>query len=94
MTPKKNLIPVFEQQTPIEFTNKQLHIFWLPEEIKVEKDVQDVLVNFTPAEADPAHISAVHQEAFNDPNILALYYITSAAGVTGAKPEAECIACQ
>lgn len=50
MTPKKNLIPVFEQQTPIEFTNKQLHIFWLPEEIKVEKDVQDVLVNFTPAE--------------------------------------------
>ena len=49
---------------------------------------------FFPAEADPAHISAVHQEAFNDPNILALYYITSAAGVTGAKPEAECIACQ
>jgi hypothetical protein len=41
MTPKKNLIPVFEQQTPIEFTNKQLHIFWLPEEIKVEKAMVD-----------------------------------------------------
>ena len=37
--------------TPLdEFNTKQMHIFWLPEEIKVEKDIQDVLVNFTPAE--------------------------------------------
>ena len=33
-----------------DFKDKQLKIFWLPDEIKVEKDVQDVLVNFTPAE--------------------------------------------
>ena len=33
-----------------EFNNQQLKIFWLPDEISVDKDVQDVLVNFTPAE--------------------------------------------
>ena len=33
-----------------EFNTKQMHIFWLPEEIKVEKDIQDVLVNFSPSE--------------------------------------------
>ena len=33
-----------------DFADKQLKIFWLPDEIKVEKDIQDVLVNFTPAE--------------------------------------------
>jgi ribonucleotide reductase beta subunit family protein with ferritin-like domain len=32
------------------FTKQQLSIFWLPDEVKVEKDVQDVLVNMTPAE--------------------------------------------
>jgi len=35
---------------PVEFANQQLKIFWLPDEIKVEKDVQDVLVNMTEAE--------------------------------------------
>lgn len=33
-----------------EFTDKQLSIFWLPDEIKLEKDVQDILVNMTEAE--------------------------------------------
>jgi ribonucleotide reductase beta subunit family protein with ferritin-like domain len=33
-----------------QFTKKQLSIFWLPDEPKVEKDVQDVLVNMTKAE--------------------------------------------
>lgn len=46
----KHLIPVEEYKEPVEFANKQLHIFWLPDEIKVEKDIQDVLVNFTEAE--------------------------------------------
>lgn len=32
------------------FTKQQLSIFWLPDEVKVEKDVQDVLVNMTPQE--------------------------------------------
>lgn len=47
---QKHLIPVEENKEPVEFANQQLKIFWLPDEIKVEKDIQDVLVNFTPAE--------------------------------------------
>lgn len=46
----KYLLPIQEYNEPIEFANKQLQIFWLPDEIKVEKDIQDVLVNFSPAE--------------------------------------------
>ena len=34
----------------VDFTNKQLKIFWLPDEITVEKDVQDILTNMTEAE--------------------------------------------
>lgn len=34
----------------IEFADKQLSVFWLHNEVKVEKDVQDILVNMTPAE--------------------------------------------
>lgn len=33
-----------------KFTDDQLSIFWLPTEPKVEKDIQDILVNLTPAE--------------------------------------------
>lgn len=47
---KKHLLPVTEYKEPVEFANKQLEIFWLPEEIKVEKDIQDVLTNFSEAE--------------------------------------------
>lgn len=47
---KKYLLPVEENKEPIEFANQQLKIFWLPDEIKVEKDIQDVLVNLKPAE--------------------------------------------
>jgi ribonucleotide reductase beta subunit family protein with ferritin-like domain len=32
------------------FTKKQLSIFWLPDEVKVEKDVQDVLVHMSESE--------------------------------------------
>ena len=46
----KHLLPIEDRQEPIEFANKQLHIMWFPDEVKVEKDIQDVLVNFTPAE--------------------------------------------
>ncbi len=46
----KHLIPTEDDPIPVEFTDRQLKIFWLPEEINVEKDIQDVLVNFTPAE--------------------------------------------
>lgn len=47
---ERHLLPVEEYKEPVEFANQQLKIFWLPDEIKVEKDIQDVLVNFTPAE--------------------------------------------
>jgi ribonucleotide reductase beta subunit family protein with ferritin-like domain len=30
-----------------DFTKKQLSIFWLPDEPKVEKDIQDIMVNLT-----------------------------------------------
>lgn len=35
----------------IEFAAKQNSVFWLADEVKVEKDKQDLLVNMTPAEA-------------------------------------------
>lgn len=44
------LIPVETEKAPVEFANTQLQIFWLPDEIKVEKDIQDILVNCTEAE--------------------------------------------
>jgi ribonucleoside-diphosphate reductase beta chain len=46
----KHLLPIEENKEPIEFANQQLKIFWLPDEIKVEKDLQDVLVNFSESE--------------------------------------------
>lgn len=47
---------------------------------------------FFAADEDPAWIAEVHQEAFSDPNILALYYIYTQAGVQASK--GECEACQ
>jgi ribonucleoside-diphosphate reductase alpha chain len=47
---------------------------------------------FFAADESPAWISEVHQEAFTDPNILALYYIYTQAGVQASK--GECEACQ
>jgi ribonucleotide reductase beta subunit family protein with ferritin-like domain len=50
MTLSSHLNPANKVKFPIDYANTQLKIFWLPDEIKVEKDVQDVLVNMTPAE--------------------------------------------
>lgn len=47
---KKHLLPIYEEKFPIELAEKQMHIFWLPDEVKVEKDIQDVLTNFSEAE--------------------------------------------
>jgi len=47
---EKHLLPIEEYKQPIEFANDQLKIFWLPDEIKVEKDIQDILTNFSEAE--------------------------------------------
>lgn len=48
---------------------------------------------FFAAEERPEWISEVHQHAFEDPNILGLYYIYTQAGI-GAAKETECVACQ
>ena len=47
---------------------------------------------FFSADEEPSWISEVHQEAFEDPNILALYYVYSMSGVQGSKD--LCEACQ
>ena len=44
---------------------------------------------FFAADEDPAWIAEVHQEAFVDPNILALYYVYTQAGVQASKGECE-----
>jgi len=47
---------------------------------------------FFGADEDPSWIAEVHKEAFEDPNILALYYIYTQAGVQASK--GDCEACQ
>ena len=42
----KRTIPVNPDPQIIKFNDDQLAVFWPPDEIKVEKDIQDVLVNF------------------------------------------------
>ena len=49
-TLKEHLIPTKKYPVIQKFCDDQMKLFWLPTEIKVEKDIQDVLVNFTPAE--------------------------------------------
>ena len=48
---------------------------------------------FFSADEKPEWIAEVHKEAFEDPNILALYYIYTQAGI-GASSGDECLACQ
>lgn len=47
-TPSESFVVRFPQAE--EFTNKQLSVFWLPNEIKVEKDVHDIYTNLTESE--------------------------------------------
>lgn len=44
----ESYLTVYKQ--PEIFRDEQLKIFWTADEIKVEKDVHDILTNFTPAE--------------------------------------------
>lgn len=48
---------------------------------------------FFAAGEDPKYIADVHKTAFEDENILALYYVYSRAGVQASKDRAECEAC-
>jgi ribonucleoside-diphosphate reductase beta chain len=47
---EKYLLPIYERQEPIEFAEQQLKVFWTADEVNVDKDIQDVLVNFTESE--------------------------------------------
>ena len=47
---------------------------------------------FFSADEDEGYISEIIQEAWEDPEILAVYYSYSQAGVTASKD--ECVACQ
>lgn len=47
----EHLIPSTEEFPAIEeFITKQMDIYWLPTEVKTEKDIHDVLTNFSEAE--------------------------------------------
>ena len=48
------LLPISTHPEAVKFANEQLNVFWLPDEISVEKDIQDVLTNFTEAEKHAA----------------------------------------
>jgi ribonucleoside-diphosphate reductase alpha chain len=50
------------------------------------------LNTFFGANEDPKWIAEVHKEAFEDPNVLAMYYIYTQVGVQASK--GECVACQ
>lgn len=41
----------FDYPEALEFADKQMSIFWTAHEINVEKDIQDIRVNMTEAEA-------------------------------------------
>lgn len=49
---------------------------------------------FFAAGEDPKYIANVHKEAFEDENILALYYVYSMAGVQASKDRTDCEVCQ
>lgn len=54
MTPRitqKKTAYVFDYPEAAKFAETQMDIYWLPTEIAVEKDVQDLRANMTPAEA-------------------------------------------
>jgi ribonucleoside-diphosphate reductase beta chain len=46
----KHLLPINTYKEPIEFADQQMKVFWQADEPKVEKDIQDILVNFTESE--------------------------------------------
>lgn len=48
LTPTESFVICYPEA--VEFANKQLSIFWLPDEIKLEKDIHDIAVNLTEAE--------------------------------------------
>ena len=48
ITPKT--IYTMDYPVAVEYANTQMEVFWHPEEIEVEKDLQDLKTNFTESE--------------------------------------------
>lgn len=105
---KKHLQEITDQQGSVQhvgwLTDKEKAVFKTAFEINQKAvirlasarsryiDQWQSLNLFFAADEDPSWIAEVHQEAFEDPNILGLYYIYTQAGVQAAK--GECEACQ
>jgi ribonucleoside-diphosphate reductase beta chain len=47
---ENKLVPIETEKAIVKFAEDQASVFWLPDEIKVEKDIQDILVNVTESE--------------------------------------------
>lgn len=47
---KQELVPIYEDENVVQFADTQLSVFWTADEVKVEKDIQDVLTNFSESE--------------------------------------------
>ena len=105
---KKNVAQITEKQGSVQhvdwLTDEEKSVFKTAFEINQKAiirmasarslfiDQWQSLNLFFAADEDPKWIAEVHKEAFEDPNILALYYIYTQAGVQASK--GECEACQ
>ena len=63
---KENLIPIVTDKNIDKFTNDQLSIFWLADEIDVSKDINDVLTNFTEGERHGVLLFSVYETHAGD----------------------------
>lgn len=50
MSLKNHLIPIYEQEFPLMWADKQFHKLWSPDEISLEKDVLDIKINLSESE--------------------------------------------
>lgn len=105
---KKNIQGVVEKQGSVQgvdwLSNSEKEVFKTAFEInqkavirlaaarQIYVDQGQSLNLFFSSDESPAWIAEVHKEAFENPNILALYYVHTQSGVQGAK--GECEACQ
>lgn len=86
------LTPEEKERFKTAFEINQMQVLQLASARSRYIDQWQSLNLFFSADEDPAWIAEVHQKAFNDPNILALYYVYTQAGVQASK--GECESCQ
>ena len=63
---EKYLLPINERQEPVDFAEQQLKVFWTADEVKVEKDIQDVLAKYFNKTAQNEFKAALKAEGEND----------------------------